>query len=351
MRSTSLLQKLLTCLLAGLICGETFLRASDKLLTDVLPVPAIFGISILIAICPLIYAIVLHFKKEPDDRAILNFWIGAIRYGIAFDLTFFGLQMLFHQQFYIPLAMLDEPVSSLSNQWLAKSYFTRSYSFVAAIGISQIIGSALIVFNRTRLLGSIFLLPVLLNIILIDHFYELDPDAKTHAWIIFAGVVYLIFIDYDRLLTFFLKHGSETSSVRLKKSNTIKYIGRLSIVVVPLLLVAMRRYPNHHPELRGRYHVTELTINDERMSPRNEADSILTRVYFDIANECVFEFNGLGRRVFGSYEKDGENITTNWHFPESMKSNPFKGSVTTTQDGVEVKGVMANDSIVAILKK
>jgi hypothetical protein len=351
MRSTPLLQKLLVCLLAGLICGETFLRISDKLLTIVLPNPLILGISILIAICPLIYAIVWHIKREVDDRPILNFWIGAIRYGIAFDLTMFGLQKMFHLQLNVPLAMLDEPLSSFSNQWLTWSYFGRSYGFAVVIGSFQIIGSALLVFNRTRLFGSVFLMPMLLNIIVMDYFYELDLGVQIHAWILFAGLVYLIFLDYDRLLTFFFKNDSDYTSVRLK-SNVAKYVGRLSIVALPLLIITIKPSPNKHPDLRGKYHVIEVSINGEKVSPRNEADSILTRVYFDIANECVFEFNGLNRRVFGTYEsEDGENITTKWHFPETSKSNPFKGSVTKTQDGVALKGVMANDSIVAILKK
>ena len=351
MRSTPLLQKLLVCLLAGLICGETFLHLSDKLLTIVLPIPVIFGISTLIAICPLIYAIVWHIKKDFNDRAILNFWIGAIRYGIALDLTMFGLQMVFHKQFYVPLAMLDEPLSSLSHRWLTWSYFARSYGFNVVIGISQVIGSALLVFNRTRLLGSIFLLPTLLSISFIDYFYDVDLGLHIHAWILFTAVVYLISLDYERLLTFFLKHDSDDTSVHMK-SNVIKYVGRLSIVAVPLILITIRKSPDNHPELTGKYHVIEMSVNGEKVSPRNEGDSLLTRMYFEIANDCVFEFNGLNRRVFGTYEsEDGEHITTKWHFPETMKSNPFKGSVTRTQDGVVLKGVMANDSIVAILKK
>ena len=90
----------------------------------------------------------------------------------------------------------------------------------------------------------------------------------------------------------------------------------------------------------------------KRVSPRNEADSVLTRVYFDIANECVFEFNVLDRRVFGTYQsEDGVHITANWHFTEAMKSNPFKGSVTRTQNGTVLKGTIASDSIVAIIRK
>lgn len=351
MRSTSLLQKLLVCLLAGLICGETFLRISDKILTIVLPNPIIFGVSILIAICPIVYAIVWHFKREVDDPSVLNFWIGAIRYGIAFDLTMFGLQKMFHLQLNVPLAMLDEPLSSFSNQWLTWSYFGRSYGFAVVIGIFQIIGSVLLLFNRTRLFGAVFLMPMLLNIIIMDYFYELDLGVQIHAWILFASVVYLICLDYDRLSTFFFSNEFQATSVRLK-SNVAKYAMRLSVVALPILIIAIKPSPNQHPDLRGKYVVQEVSINGERVSPRNEADSVLTRVYFDIANECVFEYNGLNRRVFGTYQSgDGAHITANWHFPEVMKLNPFKGTVTRTQNGTVLKGIIASDSISAIITK
>lgn len=350
MRSTSLLQKLLVCLLAGLICSEIFLRIGDKLLTIVFPIPVLLGVSILIAVCPLVYAIVWHVKRKSDDQHILNLWIGVIRYGIALDLTFFGLQTIFHQQFYAPLAMLDEPLSSLSSQFLTRTFFERSYTFAVVIGISQIIGSALLVFNRTRLLGSLFLLPILLTTIFITNLYEFEFGVQAHAWIVFAGLSYLTFLDYERLSAFFFRHQVDKTSIRLR-SDTIKYIGRLSVFAIPLLVIAIRPFPNNDPELRGKYQVIELSINGEKVSPRNEADSLLTRVYFDIANECVLEFNGLNRRVFGAYQKDGENFSSQWHYPETTNSKPFKGSIITTQDGFALKGVMANDSIVAVLRR
>lgn len=156
--------------------------------------------------------------------------------------------------------MLDEPLSSFSNQWLTWSYFGRSYGFAVVIGIFQIMGSVLLMFNRTRLFGAVFLMPMLLNIIIMDYFYELDLGVQIHAWILFAGIVYLIFLDYDRLSTFFFNHDSNITAVRMK-SNVVKYVVRLSVVMLPILIIAIKPSPNQHPDLRGKYVVQDVSMS------------------------------------------------------------------------------------------
>jgi hypothetical protein len=52
------------------------------------------------------------------------------------------------------------------------------------------------------------ILPLLLNIVLIDFFYNLAPGVLAHAIFIFLSAVYLLLLDYDRLMQFFLKHNN-----------------------------------------------------------------------------------------------------------------------------------------------
>ena len=228
MKTKSLIQKLLICLLAGLICGETFLRVGNRFLSFVLPIHIVMGISVAIALIFMIYAFVWHRRERKDsiDSVKVNaFWVGAIRYGIAFDLAMFGFQKIFHLQFNTPLGMLDEPFSSFGNQWHVWSFFGHSYGFAVTIAVSQIAGSMLLLFNRTRLLGAVVLFPVMLNIIFIDYFYDLDLGVLMHALILFAGLIYLLMMDYDRLVEFFLKHKSSDASVNTPNV-FLKYIGR-----------------------------------------------------------------------------------------------------------------------------
>ena len=343
------------CIIAGLVIGETLLRIGDRFLTIVLPVPVVVGLSVLLLVLAVIHAFVWHYqaKRNPDINIRARaFWIGVIRYGIALDLSMFGFQKIFHLQFLTPLAMLDEPFSSFSSQWLTWSYFGHSYAFACVIAGSQIISSLLLVFNRTRLLGAIALMPVLLNIIFIDYFYELDFGVLVHAVILWIGALYILLLDYDRLNEFFLKYKSDETSFAIRNT-FLKNTGRLSILFVPLLLIAVNDSPNKHPHLRGKYTVEEMKINNVPKMATTCQDSLLTLVYLDRANEVVFEFNGQQKRMFGKYELDDkqEQITMSWHFPPAAREKQFKGVLKHEQDKVELSGVIGNDTIEVRLVK
>jgi hypothetical protein len=355
MKNNSLSQKLIICLLAGLVSGATVLRIGNRFLTFVLPLPVVVGLSVLLLVISLVYAVVWHRgekRKAFHNDAVTAFWIAVIRYAIALDLSMFGFQKIFHLQFITPLAMLDEPFSNLSSQWLTWSYFGHSYGFVCVIAGSQIIGSLLLVFNRTRLLGLIVLMPVLLNIIFIDYFYELNFGVLLHALIVWIGVVYLLLLDYDRLVEFFLKYTPDETSLRIRNT-FLKNIGRFSILFVPLLLIAVNGSPNKHPGLRGKYAVAALKVNGKPIMAPTCQDSLLTLVYFDLANECVFEFKSQQKRMFGTYSLDDkhEQLMVSWHFPPAAKEKQFKGTFSQAGDTVALSGTIGNDTIQVSLRK
>jgi hypothetical protein len=352
MNTKSLFQKLVLCLVAGLACGISFHRIVTRFL-DFFPAPLRLAFAVAILLGALIFALIWHKREKNgaiDGKRVNAFWIGMIRYDLAFDLCMFGLQKIFHLQFNSPMAMQDEPFSSLSSQWLTWSYFGHSHSFAVTIGLSQIAGAMLLLFNRTRLLGIIVLIPIMLNIILIDYFYELNTGVLVHALILFAALIYLLLLDYQRLTVFFLKHHDEAS---LDSSHTVKYAGRLSVIVIPLLLIYKVGSPDSHPAITGKYSVSDMKINGKSRLATSCADSLLTLVYFDIGNECLFEFNGQKRRFYGMYtwdEKDG-NMFANWHFPMEAKEKPFKGILKKKNaDELELSGMIQSDSMLVTLK-
>jgi hypothetical protein len=344
MNTRPLSQRLIACLLAGLVCGETFRRVGDKFLTPYIPGLVILGLSVAILLACLTGA----FNK----RITQAFWMGAIRYGIAFDLALFGFQKFYDMQFVVPLGMLDESFSDLSRMWLMWAFFGRSPGFIITIAITQIIGSCLLVFNRTRLLGAIVLIPVMINIIFLDYFYELELGVLAHALIIFAGLVQLLMLDYKRLVDFFFKDRSnEGLSIRMK-SVFLKYFARLSIIFGPLLLVATYDQTDKHSDLKGKYDVTDMKVNGREAIVTSCADSLLSLVYLDRGDELVFEYNSLKRRTIGHYELDKETMSASWHYPPSAEKKEFKGTLKKINDStLQIAGFMNGDSIRASLRK
>jgi len=355
MKATSVTHKFIICLLAGLVLGETFLRIADRFLTRVLPNPIVFAISVAIAAAALVYPFIWQRREKTglvDGRTVHALWLGALRYGIAFDIAMFGFQKIFHYQFNTPMAMLDEPFSSLSMQNHVWAFFGLSYAYSCVIAVSQIAASMLMVINRTKLLGAVALFPIMVNIILIDFFYELNTGVIIHAVILMAGLMYVLWTDYDRLVGFFINHKS-TVEVISTPNIALKMAGRMSILFVPLILVAMKESPNKDPDLKGKYTVVDMKVNGIPRMAKTSMDSVLTLVYFDISNDCVFEFNGISRRMYGGYTlNDAQQVSTSWYFPPAAKTKGFNGILRRENSTeIELIGSIQNDSIQVRLKR
>lgn len=296
----------------------------------------------------IIYAVIWQIRKT-NNPATLAFWQGIIRYGVAYDLATFGWEKIFHSQFAVQGSKLDLPYSSFSSQDLFWYFFSYSYPLGCIIATSQIIGAALLLFHRTRLAGVFILLPILANILLMDIIYQIGTSVVIHATIMMLGCLYFLFIEFDRLKEFFFVAKDKLPTLRLPKY--LKTVLRLSIIYIPILLITLHGKPDKDPALKGKYKVTQVAVNQQIHSPAGCADSVLTAVYFDIKNGCVFEFNAVARRWYGNYNKKNNDLEIKWHAPKEMPL--FKGVISPVNatGNLTLTGMLGNDSIKVTLQK
>jgi hypothetical protein len=348
MPKISFLKKLITCVLAGWVIGAAVMRQGITYVRNWISIGQLSLIPFLTVLAAVIYAVIWQVRKtnRPDTLA---FWQGLIRYGVAFDLAEFGWTKICHLQLVMPISKLDLPYRSFSPPDLFWTFFSHSYLFSCIIGGLQIVGAMLLLFRRTRLVGAFVLLPVLANILLMDIFYQIGPSVVVHASIMMAGVLYFIFIEFGRLKEFFFAAKDQLPELRLSKF--FKMAIRLSIIYIPLLLIAMHGRPDSHPELTGKYEVTRLKIGQQVVNRTSCADSVLTVVYFDIRNGCVFEFNAPQRRWNGSYSKEHDQLKINWRSPADRPA--FNGVLTPGNDPgrLVLRGVLGKDSMDVALRR
>jgi hypothetical protein len=246
MQNIPFFKKFITCALAGLVIGATTLRAGFTFLRAWLPMPLIRIMPFLLVTVAVIYAIIWQLKKT-NKADTLAFWQGLIRYGVAFDLATFGWEKIFHLQLVMQQNKLNIPLKDLSSQDLFWSFFSYSYPLGCIIAGCQIAGGMLLLFHRTRLAGVFILLPVLANILLMDIFYNIGASVVVHASIMLLGALYFLFIEYSRLKEFFFAAKNQLPSLQLPRY--FKIAIRLSIIYIPLLLIAMRKLhkdPQHN---------------------------------------------------------------------------------------------------------
>jgi hypothetical protein len=345
---TPFAQMLIACVLAGLVIGAASLRFSITYLRAWMPLPIISMLPFLTTAASLVYVLIWQVRKTKSHTA-LQFWQALIRYGVAFDLAEFGWAKICHLQLVMPASKLDLPYRSFTPSDQFWYFFSHSYLFGCIIASLQIIGALLLLFRRTTLAGAFILLPVLANILLMDIFYEIGASVVQHASIMTAGVLYFLFINFDRLKQFFFAATSDARGLHLP--NALKMTIRLSIIYVPLLAIYLYGSLDKHPELTGKYAVKQILLNGHPMDRSACADSSLSVVYFDIRNGCVFEFGTPERRWNGTYSLDNNALDIDWRKPADKPA--FKGRLSPTigSGGLLLKGTLGADSIAVDLAR
>ena len=109
----------------------------------------------------------------------------AIRVYVFLMISLYGLGKIaggqFHRQGHLPEALAQTPLAEVGSFDLAWTFFGYSKAYILFIGLSQFIGGFLLLFERTKMLGVAVLIPILLNIIVMDLCYAISPGALLSA--------------------------------------------------------------------------------------------------------------------------------------------------------------------------
>jgi len=345
------------CILASLIITASATRISYRFLFNALPPWIMIAIATTAVVGSITFSIVWYLKDKKgtiDSTRMLAIFQGLLRYGIAFELCFIGWQKIFHLQFITPLGRLDNPFSSFPLADLMWAFFGQSYPFILVIAFSQIIGSFLLLFSRTRLLGVFILIPLLLNIVLIDIFYELEPGPLSQATLLFVGVLYFLLIEYDRLKKFFFFSKNDLPSIRLN-SNAMKNMIRFSVIIIPLIIMLPNKKLKAYifqttPLPEGRYEVKQFSLDEKNFATEDCRDSVLTIVY--LSHDILFQYGSTTKRLYGLYAYDDhtKHITAVWHFPPN-RNDTLSATVTPDKDGLTIDGKMGAKKVRMTLVK
>ncbi|WP_430905408.1 DoxX family membrane protein [Maribacter sp. 2-571] len=103
-------------------------------------------------------------KKKNIDLAIL-----VLRWYIVFYMISYGFSKLTLSQFGVhDNSILDKPIKSIDSFYVAWHLYGRSLFFNISTGSMEIIGGILLIFNRTTIIGSLLVLTILTQVLIID---------------------------------------------------------------------------------------------------------------------------------------------------------------------------------------
>ncbi|MBP4139446.1 hypothetical protein [Flavobacterium geliluteum] len=195
---------------------------------------SLIGVSLVSA---LFFPFVWHYldrKQKIDSAKVYGFLYSAIRYCIAFNMAAFGWKKFYGLQFIVPTGISNMPMNQQSGEWLTWFYFGYSHGFGIIIAVMQIVGGYLLLSRKTLIIGALILFSLLLNLTLINIFYQMNAGALMQSILLLIGVTFLIILEHKKWIEFFLKTKSSLPTLS-SKSPIVKNVLRSSAVILSLL--------------------------------------------------------------------------------------------------------------------
>ncbi len=142
------------------------------------------------------------YSKIPNGFAGQSLLITIIRYYLASIILSYGFAKVFASQFPHLMANMDARFIELSPMRVAWSFFGYSRGYQIFLGWGEVIPAVLLLFRRTALLGALLMFVVMLNVFLVNIFF--DVCVKLNSGIYTVLSMYLLLQEFNRLWNFFI---------------------------------------------------------------------------------------------------------------------------------------------------
>lgn len=222
--------------------------------------------------------------------------IGLIRHSktiVAFFLSLillkYGFDKLFKQQFYLPEPnLLYTPLGELDKDILYWSTMGVSYSYNLFLGIAELIPAILLLRKKTRELGALLAVFVLMNVFVIN--LSFDISVKLFSFILLCLSLYLAMPLINRIILLLQNKNTvikDESNAETKRQFPFRYL-IISIIFFEALYPYFRSNNFNddvatRPTLHGAYEVIESDFENSGNGMR------LKRIFFHRDSYFIFQ--------------------------------------------------------------
>ena len=131
--------------------------------------------------------------SAPSVRGRAAYWSRVFARAIlVVAFTGYGAAKFAGAQFITSGGILDKPVADLSGINLTWVYFGYSSLFANFVAIGQLVAAVLLTFDRTARLGAVVLLPITVNIVVVNIGFRIGTDTTIVSSILLALNLYLL---------------------------------------------------------------------------------------------------------------------------------------------------------------
>ncbi len=127
-----------------------------------------------------------------------------ILYLLEFGLRVYTAAMMFIYGAAKPMqfsanAHLEKTVEELSKSELMWVFFGATQFYPIFIGVIEMVGAILLCFRKTKVIGAVILVPVLVNIVVMDVLYEINTGALANAIVFLLVCCFVLYQERLRL--------------------------------------------------------------------------------------------------------------------------------------------------------
>jgi len=300
----------------------------------------------------------LFINRITNGALVLAASITLIRYFLACILLAYGIVKVMGTQFPHMMANMDARFIELNPMRVAWTFFGYSKGYQMFLGWGEIIPGILLLFRRTALLGALISLIVMLNVFLINVFF--DVCLKLNSGLYMSLSLYLLLQNFDRLWNFFFANKiavPETHVVIiqpswLKMSNAIFNV----LVIISILIWAVNKtydtyqYSNRLaslPSVQGAWKVetAERWANGE-WKKIDSADSVFaSRIFFE-GSLGVIKNDMVRDRFILSVDETNKLLTCTFRTANNEFMPPVQWRFQkATDDSLALRGRWKGDSL------
>jgi hypothetical protein len=243
----------------------------------------------------IIVVLSLWWNREEElgkfNSSTLHEWLRLlICYYSAYLIFQYGLAKIYNNQFRHIYYRDDSLNGTLTGFAVAWSFFSYSYYFTLLIGILQLAGGVMLLFLKTRLAGAALLLPVMINILLINLFYGISTDAFVNAILISVALSYILWLQRRKLVLLLFNKRPGILSKRM-------YYLKAALRVIVILFAFTAGYPYKQAAdeafYTGKWKIVQLIRNGKIVDQQQwQSDrGIWNNVYIEIKSKLAFSAN------------------------------------------------------------
>lgn len=161
----------------------------------------------------------------------------ALRQCVFIILNIYAISKIFGGQFYmkgkIPTEVANTTLGEASSFSLAWTFMGHSYYYILFVGIAQLVGAWFLLWNKTKLLGVLILIPIMINIIIFDIIFLDVYPALANAIIVFTMLLLILFFNKEKIINVLqlLTNFSEKPKVQLKR--------RILTILITIIMIIL----------------------------------------------------------------------------------------------------------------